>query len=164
MKDIIGYEGLYAITEDGRVYSYRTSKYLKPGMANGYYQVCLCKDGSKTTHKIHRLVAENLIPNPEGKREVNHINAIRTDNRVENLEWTTTAENNQKKDMVAKMKSANAAAVAKYKRIYCIELNTVYESLKEAGKQLKLNASALSNCLTGRSKTCGGYHWRYADE
>lgn len=60
----------------------------------GYHTVRLIKDGASKTYKVHRLVAQAFIPNPDGKKEVNHLNAIRNDNRLENLEWATRQENN----------------------------------------------------------------------
>ena len=94
MKDIKGYEGKYAITEDGRVWSYLSHKYLELKIAqNQYRQVCLYKDGRKKMFYVHRLVAEAFIPNPEQLQTVNHINLNKGDNRVENLEWLSIGDN-----------------------------------------------------------------------
>lgn len=99
MKDIAGYEGQYAVTEDGKVWSYKRNSFLSPNrIYSGYLRVGLrdSKNGQKRkAHSIHRLVAIAYIENPEGKEEVNHKNGVRYDNRVENLEWATRSENNQ---------------------------------------------------------------------
>lgn len=97
MKDIKGYEGVYKITKDGRVFSCRSNKFLKGfhknGEVNNYKRVELQLSGKKKKFQIHRLVAEAYISNIENKKYVNHKNGIKTDNRCENLEWVTQEEN-----------------------------------------------------------------------
>lgn len=104
MQDIQGYENLYAATKDGKIWSYpKNSKYTKylKGMFlkqiedGGYLYVSLHKDGKQKKAAVHRLVAGVFIPNPDNKPQINHINGIKTDNRVENLEWVTASENVQ---------------------------------------------------------------------
>lgn len=112
MKDIKGWEGQYAITKEGRVWSYPrewkqisrwgtsvTRKWrggwLKANTnrkRNWYYSIALGKKNRKG-YKIHRLIAEAFIPNPLELPEVNHKNGIKTDNRIENLEWCDHTEN-----------------------------------------------------------------------
>lgn len=101
MSDILGYEGLYQVDKYGHVWSlpkmngpaFRQGRFLKARMINDYLSVCLRKDSVGKEKLIHRLVALNFIPNPLNKREVNHKNGIKTDNRIENLEWCTPSEN-----------------------------------------------------------------------
>jgi len=86
----------YLIYPDGKVYSKKTKRYLRDGgEKNGYYQIKLWKDGKKTPYRIHRLVALHYISNPDNKPQVDHINRIKTDNRVENLRWVDISENGQ---------------------------------------------------------------------
>lgn len=99
MKDINGYEGLYAVTEDGKIWSYAKTKgrhkglFLAQGVTqSGYNNVVLCRNKTRITKTVHRLVAETYICNFENKQTVNHKNGIKTDNRVENLEWATNSE------------------------------------------------------------------------
>ena len=108
MKDIIGYEGLYAVTEYGKVWSYpkrvnsfkgswmvqheyvNTKRRIKPHVQ---YTVPLSKDGKRIRHQVHRLVAQTYIPNPENKPQVNHKDGNPLNNNVDNLEWATQSEN-----------------------------------------------------------------------
>tara|TARA_R110000803_G_scaffold142168_1_gene208517 strand:+ start:415 stop:861 length:447 start_codon:yes stop_codon:yes gene_type:complete len=93
--EVIGCDN-YLIYEDGKVQNKKTKRYLKSAPnKKGYLHVCLYKNGKGNTHNIHRLVAIHYIPNPDNKPEVDHINRINTDNRVENLRWTTISENGQ---------------------------------------------------------------------
>lgn len=94
MRDIKGYEGLYAITSCGRVWSYRYRRFLIPYKSNkGYLLVKLTKDGIRKAYSIHRLVALNYIPNPENKEQVNHKDENKENNCINNLEWMTNYEN-----------------------------------------------------------------------
>jgi hypothetical protein len=97
-KDIKGYEGIYKVSSYGRVKSYKKPIpiIIKPGKdKDGYLQFVLYKQGNPTMRKIHRNVAESFIINTLNKKCVNHINGIKSDNRVENLEWCTHKENIQ---------------------------------------------------------------------
>ena len=152
MKDIKGYEGLYAITSCGKVWSYRAQKFLKPTKGTcGYLIIVLHKNGERKTCLIHRLVAEAYIPNPENKTDVNHKNEIKTDNYVNNLEWTTHKENMYYGTLKVRIT----------KPVYCEELDKYFPSINEAAHQLGIDQGSISKCCRGNRKTCGGYHWRY---
>ncbi len=98
-KDIPGYEGLYAINEQGEVLSYSKggkhgTKVKSPHKTSlGYLRVRLWKDNKVKNYLVHRLVAITFIPNPKSLQEVNHKNLDKTDNRIENLEWCTRSDN-----------------------------------------------------------------------
>lgn len=95
-KDIKGFEGLYAVTTLGRVWSCRRKIWLKPGLVgNGYKCVGLSVHGKVSELKVHRLVAEAFVDNPYSKPQVNHLNGEKLDCRVSNLEWVTARENLQ---------------------------------------------------------------------
>lgn len=111
-KDIKGYEGFYQISNLGKVKSLkRTISFRRNGVNNtikvktiilspgkyrgGYLQVSLNKRGKGTTNKMHRLVGQAFIPNPENKPCINHLNGIKTNNYAQNLEWCTYEENNR---------------------------------------------------------------------
>ena len=100
MKDIPWYEWWYAATEDGRIYTYpkkcknTSSNFLIPQVHKLWYLfVNTHKNGKHKRMSVHRLVATTYIPNPDNKPQVNHKNSIKSDNRVENLEWVTVSEN-----------------------------------------------------------------------
>ena len=156
MRDIPGYEGLYAITSCGRVWSYTTKKFLKPGTNRwGYKIVVLSKNGKTKTYKIHRLVAEAFIPNPENKPCINHIDENKSNNALLNLEWATYQENNNYGTRNER------AAKSRQKKVICVETGIIYNSVKEAAKAVGAFQSNISSCLAGRYKTSGGFHWRY---
>lgn len=154
-KDIRGYEGLYAITSCARVWSYRKNIFLTPDQKPvGYFYVNLRNDGKYERFYIHRLVADAFIPNPENKPMINHINGIKTDNRIENLEWCTRSENAYH---AHRTKLINTA-----REVLCIELNRTFPSVASAAKELNLQPARIVDCCKGRRAKTGGYHWQYS--
>ena len=157
MKDIKGYEGLYAVTSCGRVWSYKNKKFLSPRVRkDGYLDINLYKGGEKKIFLVHQLIAETYIPNPENKPTVNHLDEIKNHNYVNNLTWSTMAEQNAHGTRLQRFAESRKRAV------YCIELDKVFPSAKEAAEEFKINKTGISNCLHGRQKTAGGYHWQFA--
>lgn len=105
-KDIEDYEGIYQISNLGRVKSLQRNikhwrggisilkeRIIMPDIAIGYQRIELRKNNIGTNKLVHRLIASAFIPNPENKPYINHINGIKTDNRIENLEWCSQLEN-----------------------------------------------------------------------
>lgn len=96
MKDIPGYEGLYATFKFGAIWGHRQNKFLKPWLiGHGYETVSLYKDNKQKKFLVHRLIAMNYVPNPFNYPEVNHKNANRLDNNSRNLEWVSSKQNKQ---------------------------------------------------------------------
>lgn len=155
LTDIAGYEGLYAITNCGKVWSYRKNTFLKSYLARGYFKVCLCKDGTHKQLLVHRLVAETFLPNPQNLPQINHKDENKKNNCVENLEWCSAKYNinyGNHNEMVGKKHR---------KKVYCVELDRVFESIRLAAKEFNLSDTNISKCCRGKYKTTGGFHWKY---
>ena len=98
LRYISGYEGQYSASKNGKIFSHKSNKFLKPTNLKGYQRVKLrdANNNQKRSEQlVHRLIAQTFLANPKNKLEVNHKNSIRNDNRIENLEWATRSENNQ---------------------------------------------------------------------
>ena len=99
LRDVVGYEEFFSVTEDGRVYSKRTNKFLVQGTLHTGYKVISSRIGGRYGKcicvRVHRMVAQAFIPNPDNKPSVNHKDGNKTNNHVSNLEWVTVSENNR---------------------------------------------------------------------
>lgn len=122
----------------------------------GYLYVSFGVDGKLITRKVHRLVAQTFLPNPNNWPEVNHKDCDRTKNNVENLEWCTHGYNMQYRE-----KYGESAG----RPMFAINLNTLevsrFKSQGEAGRELKANQGNINSVLKGRCKTAGGYWFTY---
>ena len=160
--DIEGYEGFYKISTLGRVKSMprngtiKQERILKPHIVRGYAQAELRYKGVYKSHKVHRLVAEAFIPNPDKKPEVNHINGIKTDNCLENLEWATSSENQLHSAYIL---GNHLVPVIQYSKEG--KFIREWRSTKEAGATLGIDGPSITNTCKNRRKTAGGYIWKY---
>lgn len=158
MVDIKGFEGKYAVTSCGNIWSYKSKRFLKAyPNSDGYYYVKLCNDGFTKQFRVNRLVALAYIPNPDGLPHVGHDDDCKEHNYVSNLYWTTNKENNNHGAHNQRLSQA------KKKPVVCEETGEVFDSLEAAAQSIDRAAQSLSACLKGKSKTCGGYHWQYAE-
>lgn len=149
----------YKVSNIGRVKSIKFNKerILKTQNVNGYQRVILFSDGKYKNMYIHRLLAEAFIPNPDNLPEVNHRNEIKTDNRLENLEYCDAKYNMNFGTRTQR------AAKSKSKPVRCIETNIIYPSSKEVQRKLGFAQGNISNCCNGKIKSAYGYHWEYVD-
>ena len=167
-KDIKGYEGLYQVSDLGRVRSLdridaaghrRKGKILKLYKnKDGYLQAELYKNGIRKNPHVNRLVAEAFCPNPESLPFVNHCNERRDDNKAFNLDWVSAKENNNYGTHGERIGKALG------KRIRCVETEQTYYSAREAGRQTGVDRASISKCCNGERRTAGGYHWEYVND
>jgi len=191
-KDIKGYEGFYQVSNQGRVKSmerdilykdgsvkHRKERIMKPRNLRGYCAVDLHKDGNYKVVLIHRLVGEAFIPKVDGKDELDHINTIRSDNRVENLRWTTKKEN-QNNIITRKHKSSASTETAKLLRKYyekgqisrsrrIVQLDKQgnyirsFWGAQEVEEVLGFDAGLIARAAKGYVKVSKGYKWVYEE-
>lgn len=151
MKDIKGYEGLYAVTSCGKVWGYKRNRFLSPRLHNGYLRVALCKNGVTKDFFVQRIVAEAFIPNPNNLPQVNHKDENKENNCVRNLEWCNAEYNINYGTRNSRMS----------KGVRCVELNKIYNSITEAAQDTKVKIQHISACLLGHQKTAGKCHWEF---
>ena len=163
-KPIKGYEGLYEVSNLGRIKSlvnnkgqYR-EKILKPRYTYGYLKVILCKNGIKKNYRVHRLVAEAFLPNPDNLPLINHKDEQKDNNIVTNLEWCNYSYNNSYGTRTKR------AAENNHKKLlqFTLDGNFVkeWQSPVEAEKE-GYRRSNISYCCNGRIKQYKGFIWRY---
>lgn len=157
---IVGYEGLYEISNTGKVKSCKKNLLLKQhDDGRGYLFVNLSKNGKAVSTKIHRLVATHFLENPNGLRDVNHKDEDKHNNMSSNLEWASHQDNinhgtrnlraNDTKSKEVYQLTKEDVLAAKFKNGY------------EAQEVTKIKESSISACCNGRRKTAGGFKWSF---
>ena len=169
-KDIKGYEGKYQISNTGHVKSLDFNhtgkeKILKEKInSKGYHFVTLYKDDKQYYPRIHRLVAETFIPNPDNLPQVNHINGDKNDNSIENLEWCTGLENMRHAFENGLNDGRSTIRAVEQLDLEGNVLNK-FEAIADAGRFLGIKGkpSSISSVCTGKRKKAYGFKWRYAE-
>ena len=155
----------YRIEKDGRIYSLRRNKYLIPKLNHdGYLRIQIWDKGKCSFVAIHRLVAQEYIPNPENKPFVNHINGNKRDNRVENLEWCTQKENihHAFKTGLAHKQEPNTGPLCKEILVYFPnDTQAIFPSTMEIERRLNIPHGVVSKYAT-TGKEYKGMYFRYA--
>jgi hypothetical protein len=149
----------YEASNLGRVRNPRTGKLLNPSKDKyGYLYVSLYKDGIRTTGKIHRMVAEAFIPNPQGLPIVNHKDENKENNRVDNLEWCDD------KYSINYGTRTEKAAVARYKTVYQYTLDGQLVRMWTSPTECGMNGyipCAIYMCCNGQRNKHKGFRWSY---
>ena len=152
----------YGVNRNGEVFSFKNNMLMKQSdSVKGYKQVCFTVNGRKITKRVHRLVAETFLDNPENKREVNHKDGNKENNSLENLEWITSSDNQKHRHTIGINKTSNREIGAfdkDGKQIY--KFNSITEAFKALNKPSRVN---IDSALQGKQKTAYGYVWKYLD-
>ena len=135
--------GIYTIYSDGKVYSNKSKKFIKPHIENGYYRIGLYIDGKPKTYKLHRLIGECFIQKPEGKNQINHKDCNKLNNDVSNLEWCNNSEN----QLHAYQNGLNVSIHKKL--VLDLETGVYYDSATELANLIGMNRVTLIGRLNG---------------
>ena len=163
----------YKIDKNGRIENITTGRILKQEKtATGYFRVTLCKNGKTERFMSHRLVMQTFVPNPNNKPQVNHINGIKDDNRLSNLEWCTQSENmiHAYKFLDTMMNKTNTKPVIMFNNHFELRFDTISEASKyilnlknkEVNRRnIKNTVSAICMVCKGKRKTFYDFKWKY---
>lgn len=173
-KDIKGYEGLYQVSNRGRIKSLameksvgsgncaRSERILSPYLNNGYICIKFGKDRLTKHFRVHRLVAIAFIPNPENLPCINHKDEDKTNNNADNLEFCTVKYNNSYGTRLQRKSETQSTPVVQKTKDG--EIIKTYKSQKEAGIETGIWQSNISYCCLGRAKSAGGFIWERGEK
>ena len=162
-KDIKGYEGMYQVSSEGRVKSLKfgKEKIMKNNKSeDGYLYANLYKDRKMKNFKVHRLVAQAFIDNPDNLLEINHIDEDKANNRVDNLEWCSRDYNinfGTRNEKVFYKLSKPVLQFTKEGEFVC-----KWGGTRQIERELGYYHTNISECCKGKYKTAYGYIWKYA--
>ena len=173
-KEVPGYEGLYEVSNLGRVRSLcynhtGQTKVLKPHKnSKGYLLAHLCKEGKKKFFIVHRLVAQAFLPNPDNLPEVNHRNEDKTDNRVDNIEFCTAKYNMNFGTRNKRAAKARLNHPALSKPVLQYDKSGIFvkewPSTMEVERQIGWDQGHISDCCLGKRQSAYRYIWRFVDD
>lgn len=163
----------YSVSSEGRIRNDETGKIKQPHInTTGYYATELYQDGTPLRRRVHRLVAEAFIPNPDNKPQVNHIDGDKLNNNVENLEWVDNSENMIHAYQTGLVKPhptygmrghRNPNGGRKGASVICIETGEIFRNVAEAERQTGIPDSCIFDCLKGYCTHAHHLHFEYAE-
>lgn len=160
MADILGYEGLYDITEDGTVTNLLTGRVLAGSVNSyGYRVVSFTKNGIRKDKKVHRLLAQTFLPNPNNYSDVNHIDGNKLNNSLDNLEWCSRQMNN---DHARKILRLDYAIKPVIQSTLSGKVIAIWSNATIASTFVNGNATLILACCSGTATSAYGYLWEYA--
>lgn len=158
----------YSITSDGRVINSRGNEKALKSLRNGYASVDLYDNGTRTIKRVHRLVAEAFIPNPDNKPDINHKDGNKLNNSVSNLEWVTKSENMRHAYDTGLVKPhatygmrghKNPNGGRKGRKVKIIETGEIFNSVKDCAESIHGNDRCICDCMNGKQGSHRGYHF-----
>lgn len=158
----------YLVSNTGKVRRCGSDEDHSTKNTKGYLTIDLYSNGKRSTKRVHRLVAEEFVPNPDNKPEVNHIDGNKHNNNASNLEWVSKQENCRHawdnglvKPSYGMLGKSNPNSGRKGKPIRIIETGEIFDTLKDCEEAIDGNNRHINDCLRGRQKTHRGYHFEY---
>lgn len=175
-KDIKGYEGLYQVSNFGRIKSINRTINHNKGNGNrilngrilkcwydknNYARISLSKNGKVTKYLVHYITASTFIPNPDNKPCIDHIDTNPSNNNVENLRWCTQKENCNNPITKIKMRKNSSCSKPVLQFSKEGELIKKWDSTMDIQRELGISNTCISYCCTGKNKTARGFKWHY---